>query len=218
MKKNVFKRYKNAKNIIIFSIVFICGIISLIYFQSNKKDSSDDFAVAEVTDTDKDNIKENDNITDTSAEEKVIVYVCGRVRSPGVYELKYGDRIIDAVNKAGGTLEDADLTSINMAELVEDSSKIEIYQVEAEIADNGDNTTGGTGKSSGSSTDSSGKVNINKADQTELMTLPGIGESRAGSIIAYRKEHGNFKTIEDIMNVSGIKESAFSKIKDLIKV
>lgn len=119
---------------------------------------------------------------------------------------------------AGGTLEDADLTSINMAELVEDSSKIEIYQVEAEIADNGDNTTGGTGKSSGSSTDSSGKVNINKADQTELMTLPGIGESRAGSIIAYRNEHGNFKTIEDIMNVSGIKESAFSKIKDLIKV
>ncbi len=79
--------------------------------------------MAEVTDTDKDNIKENDNITDTSAEEKVIVYVCGRVRSPGVYELKYGDRIIDAVNMAGGTLEDADLTSINMAELVEDSSK-----------------------------------------------------------------------------------------------
>lgn len=216
MKKNVFKRYKYTKNIIIFSFVFICGIVSLIFFQSNKN-SSDDFTVSESSAANKDNNRENEFNTDTSAAEKLVVYVCGRVRTPGVYELKYGDRVIDAVNMAGGTLEDADLTSINMAEPVEDSSKIEINSMGNTANDNsGENNTGSD--KADSSSDNSGKININKADLTSLMSLPGIGEARAGSIIAYRREHGSFKTIEDIMNVSGIKESAFSKIKDLIKV
>ena len=159
---------------------------------------------------------------DNEPPENVVVYVCGAVVNPGVYELSEGSRIDDAVIAAGGFSEDADRTYVNLAARLSDGSKLQIPTIsetsdetlakEIESFDTGDN-----GYKSGAS-DGSGLININTASQTELATLPGIGEGLAGKIIKYRDENGSFKSIEDIMKVSGIKDKLFSKIKDQITV
>ena len=159
---------------------------------------------------------------DNEPPENVVVYVCGAVVNPGVYELSEGSRIDDAVIAAGGFSEDADRTYVNLAARLSDGSKLQIPTIsetsdetlakEIESFDTGDN-----GYKSGAS-DGSGLININTASQTELATLPGIGEGIAGKIIKYRDENGSFKSIEDIMKVSGIKDKLFSKIKDQITV
>lgn len=135
--------------------------------------------------------------------EHIFVYVCGAVNSEGVYELPVGSRVYEAIEKAGGFREDAAKAEINQAEVLEDATRLYVPTI-SEAAD--------------MQSESDGKVNINKASKEELMTLPGVGSSRADSIIQYREEQGAFQSIEDIMQISGIKEGLFEKIKDLIKV
>ena len=158
--------------------------------------------------------------------QKIIVHVCGAVASPGVYELNEGSRIIDAVNRADGLLLTAASDYVNLAAVISDGEKIWIPTVEEakELAKNPDVFLGITQSTitaenePNSQTATSGKVNINTADKVLLCTLPGIGNTRAESIIDYRESHGGFRCIEDIMNVSGIKESSFQKIKEYIVV
>ena len=135
--------------------------------------------------------------------EYIFVYVCGAVNREGVYELLSGSRVYQAIEVAGGFREDADKNSVNQAEVLEDEERIYVPIVGEKIT---------------SVSEEEGKVNINKASKEELMTLPGVGESRAESIIQYREDVGAFQNIEDIMQVSGIKEGLFEKIKDLITV
>lgn len=137
------------------------------------------------------------------------VHVCGAVAVPGVYELPAGSRIFDAVELAGGVTEDGVPTALNFAERVYDGEQILVPTWEQYNA-------GWT--SAGAESVSDGRVNINTATKEQLMALNGIGESRAQAIIAYREEHGPFLTIEELMQVSGIKEAAFEKVKDYITV
>lgn len=137
----------------------------------------------------------------------ICVYVCGQVNSPGIYYIGAGLRVADAIEAAGGITEDAYVEALNLAENVSDGQRI---YVPAENETTGSPADSQSGRTS--------LININTADASELVTLPGIGESRALSIIAYREENGAYSKIEDIMNVSGIKEAAFSKIKDRICV
>ena len=127
-----------------------------------------------------------------------------------------GSRLYEAVSAAGGLREDAEDASLNQASLVEDGQQIYVPTQE-EVA-NG--TFGGAAEEGivESSQPSDGKMNINTADKTQLMTLPGIGESKAAAIITYRETHGNFQSIEDLMKVSGIKEGVFQKIQDKITI
>lgn len=140
------------------------------------------------------------------------VHICGAVKEPGVYQLPEGSRIYQAVEMAGGLLPEADERYLNLAAMVADGMQITIYTKE-EAA---------TAVQSGGGMEDSGtypsKIDINTAGKEALMTLKGIGESRAEAIIAYRKEHGPFKQIEDIMLVPGIKDGAFQKIKADITV
>ena len=139
----------------------------------------------------------------------IYVQVSGAVEHPGVYQLPEGSRIFEAVELAGGMTDAADINALNQAELLCDGQMIYVYAIgEKELA--GDETD--------AEPEDDGLVNLNTASREQLMTLPGIGASKAESIIAYRKEHGAFETIEDIMNIEGIKEGVFSKIKDHIKV
>lgn len=139
----------------------------------------------------------------------VVVHICGAVASPGVYELPSGSRIVDAVNVAGGLCDDADESYVNLAGIPADGDQIYIPTCEeAQFLK----------QSSQVDSASCGKVNINTADKALLCSLPGIGDTRAADIIAYRQEHGGFVAIEDIMRVSGIKEGSFQKIKELITV
>ena len=152
-----------------------------------------------------------DQAASSSTDTDIFVYVCGEVNSPGVYELEEGSRVYEAIEAAGGALEGADIDSVNQAELLTDGQQIKIYSREEMSQGTSLYNESGTAASSG-------KVNINTADKTLLMTLPGIGESRAGDIIKYRDEHGLFSSIEDIKNISGIKDKMFEKIKDYIEI
>lgn len=136
------------------------------------------------------------------------VHVCGAVRNPGVYKMQEGQRVFEAVEAAGGFSEEADESWLNLAELVSDGMKVEVLtRQQAEEWQV-------SGQESGKKT----KINLNLATKEQLMTLRGIGEARAEDIIRYRTEHGKFEKIEDIMQISGIKESAFEKIKEDITV
>lgn len=139
----------------------------------------------------------------TEDAEYIFVYVCGAVNREGVYELPSGSRIYEAIEIAGGFREDADTNAVNQAEVLEDEEKLYVPVIGEEVSDVSEDDD---------------KININKASKEELMTLPGVGESRADSIIKYREDVGAFQSIEDIMQVSGIKEGLFEKIKDLITV
>ncbi len=171
--------------------------------------------------------------TDPKSEEDMIVYVCGAVECEGVYELPHGSRVVDAVKAAGGFSLDAETTYINQAQVLEDGVKLKIPTCEEVAAlDNESLPSAGDvgasegsaafgindGSNSDSSSASDSKININTASESELITIPGIGPSKASSIISYREENGKFSAIEDIMNVTGIKEKFFEKVKDHITV
>ena len=151
--------------------------------------------------------------TEESGEEpgSIFVYVCGQVAAPGVYELSAGARVYQAIERAGGTLEGASPESLNLAQLAEDGQKVYVPSREEAAAVPGETA-------SPSPEQGAGKVNLNTAGLEELMTLTGIGQTRAEAIITYREEEGGFRAPEDIMNVDGIKEGIYEKLKDEITV
>lgn len=159
---------------------------------------------------------------ESSEAEPVIVHICGAVKAPGVYELEQGSRVMDAVNAGGGFLPEAAQDSCNLAEPVTDGCQIYIMtkqeSLEAEKASGIRQTGRIDGASAAVSGTGAGLVNLNTADKAALMTLPGIGESRADDILEWRSKNGGFQRIEDIMKISGIKKGAFEKIKDKITV
>ena len=173
-------------------------------------------------------------LSDASSEEAktLVVHICGAVSAPGVYELPAGSRIIDAVEAGGGFLPEADEACCNLAEEIVDGCQIYIMTKTESCADGQTEkkagiqtspdsdmqTTDRNVRSNSATALENGLVNLNTADVAALMTLPGIGESRAKAIISYREQHGAFAQIEDIMKISGIKQAAFSKIKDKITV
>nr|WP_269141917.1 helix-hairpin-helix domain-containing protein [Lientehia hominis] len=145
------------------------------------------------------------------------VHVCGAVSVPGVYELPFGSRIYEAIEAAGGMAEGAAADYLNMAGTLSDGDKVavpflsELSQEEQYGGDTAEN-----GGEPGASND--GLIDINHAEKELLMTLPGIGEAKAEALIAYREAHGAFERPEDIMQVSGIKEAAYERLKDKITV
>ena len=162
-------------------------------------------------------------------QERIYVDVCGAVANPGVFELAAGSRVFQAIEAAGGYLPEAVENCVNRAGVLTDGQQLYILTREemeqqgmsqAELA-NASNVSG-SGNSRNTEAVSSGqqdnRININTADEAQLTTLTGIGATRAQAIIAYREENGPFAVIEDIMNVQGIKEGTFAKIKDEIVV
>ncbi|MDO4177088.1 MAG: helix-hairpin-helix domain-containing protein [Bacillota bacterium] len=143
----------------------------------------------------------------------IYVDVGGAVVTPMLAELPEGSRVEDAIQAAGGLTEDADLSSINRAEFLEDGQKIYIPAFASDDTasdDSGARLSGGT--------DSGGMVNINSADSSTLQTLNGIGPATAEKIIDYRTRNGRFKSIDELKNVSGIGDKTFEKLKDYIIV
>ena len=131
------------------------------------------------------------------------VHVCGAVRSPGLMEIAAGSRAGDALEMAGGFADDADTDYVNLAAFLEDGQKLYFPTVE-ESRTMAPEEKGET------------KVDLNRAGEEELCSLPGIGSSRAKAILKYRNEHGKFQSIEEVLKVPGIKEGLYEQIKDLI--
>jgi len=161
------------------------------------------------------------------------VDVKGAVRNPGVYEFITGDKVIDAIEKAGGLIRSANTSNINLSKKLDEEMVVyvftnnEIKRASTVInCDTAcavetitiDNCVPGQSGSAGSNSPQSGKVNINRATLSELMTLPGIGEAKARTIIEFRTNNGPFEKIEDITKVSGIGQATFESLKDLITV
>lgn len=150
------------------------------------------------------------------SEEKLCVFVCGQVAAPGVYELAPDSRIYQAVEAAGGLLESAAGDYVNQAEPVADGQRVYIPSIEE--VQSGGSWPDGAGGDVSSSAASDGRVNLNTAGKEELMTLTGIGERKAEAIIQYRETSGGFGRIEELMQVEGIKEGTFEKIKEDIVI
>ena len=186
----------------------------------------------------KENNEQNENkeeIPNDQIQEKIIVHVSGAVVNEGIVELIEGSRVSDAIEKAGGLKEEASLKDINLAYKLEDGMKIYIpNNAEQEEKANKNNVLENNSKIDKMEEyitrteerqvnnvfykENELKVNINTATQTELETLPGIGPSTALKIINYRKENGNFTSLEAIKDVSGIGDAKFDSIRDFIVI
>lgn len=192
--------------------------------------ASEEDAVISNAAQEEDAAEEEDAAADgTDAQENVIVvYVCGAVVSPGVYELPEGTRVYEAVEAAGGFAENAEETYVNQALILSDQDRLYIPTKDEASEEGTESTaygvTNGTGTAASGDASSkdvesgSALINLNTATQEELESLPGIGEARALAIIAYREEHGAFSSIEDIQNVSGIGEAIYANLKAYITV
>lgn len=191
----------------------LMGTLIVVCFCSCGKDTAHyietDTVVSEMPDTEVEATEENQI---TSSESKLLyVYVCGQVKNPGVYTLPEGSRIYDVFELAGGFTESAATDYWNQARLLKDGEMLYVPSKE-EVKDRPieEETKGQTYESN--------KVNINTATIAELMSLPGIGETKAKAILAYRQEHGEFSSLEELKQVEGIKEAVFTKIKAYIEI
>ena len=219
-----------ALQIMTISIVVLCSDC----YKKEEQENVDN----EIMTVEKNEVLDEDNVTNVENIYKVRVDVKGAVKNPGVYELENNARVFDAINLAGGLKSSASTKYLNLSKKVTDEMIIYVYtttQVKnmnvsetvkeecscplidcsscagANIIVNDTSTSDSTNNEV-----SSEKISINNGTKEELMTLSGIGESKALAIIEYRTSNGGFTKIEDIMNVSGIGESAYSKIKDYI--
>lgn len=176
-------------------------------------------------------------LTDEPKPEQIAVYICGAVNKPGVCYLPAGARICDALEEAGGFTAEADSQWLNQARTLADGEMLVVYTaaetaqmkeqgIERGTAAAGDASGSGQSIASGSGRDAAAGngegngslINLNTATKEQLMTLPGIGEAKADAIIRYRTETGLFASTEDVMNISGIKNSVYEKIRDKVTV
>ena len=203
---------KQKINIIIF-IIIMCTVIG--YYIINKVEKYD-YSELELIE----NVEElaNNNVENNIESEKIVIHITGEVEEEGVIELEKGARIADAIEMAGGTTEEADLSKVNLAYSLSDGQKLNIPNVNEKEQEDIVKDEPGNNIIIEGNEEKEVKININKATQTEIETLPGIGPSTALKIINYRNEHGKFKNIEDIKNVSGIGDSKFENIKEYICV
>ena len=213
------------QKIFFFIILAIMVIVIIYYIYSNLYKNEFNFSYDnnilnenDLIEISNDIPNSNINTLDTNEiSNLIIVYVCGAVKENKVVTLKENSRICDAIDAVGGLNKDADLTNINLAYILEDGEKIYIPKKGEEILNNSSPTSQTSSYSTSSSSyTKNNKININKATQTELETIPSIGPSTALKILNYREKNGKFSKIEDIKNVSGIGNAKYEKIKDYI--
>lgn len=156
-------------------------------------------------------MKESEVSSQETEAQLLYIYVCGEVAFPGVYTLSEGSRICDLFEAAGGLTENAAPDYWNQARLLVDGEMIYVPTIEEakERLESGLSTN---------TDNANGKINLNTASLDQLMEIPGIGEAKASAILRYREENGGFSSIEEIMNIEGIKEGVFSKMKEYIVV
>ncbi|WP_069649251.1 helix-hairpin-helix domain-containing protein [Caloranaerobacter ferrireducens] len=203
---------KKEQIVILILVVCIISVVSIKLIRSNEiKIDEVGQDINNIEDTENVNTSEK-NIEEENIDKTIMVHISGEVYRPGLVILKEGDRVIDAVNAAGGLKEEADLDRINLAKKLVDEEKIYIPKKgeESFTSNSQENVVASTNVSTS-------KIDINNASLNELMDLPGIGKVLAGRIIEYRTKN-RFNDIEEIKNVSGIGEKKFEAIRDLITV
>ena len=211
------------KKIIIISIIIITILFLIYLIYKNNQNYTNEINLNEILQTEDTNNERNEinniitNTIDTIQNNEIIVHITGEVKKEGVIHLNKGDRIIDAIKKAGGETKQADLSQVNLAYELQDGQKIYIPNKNEKILKYIVDENGNTNINSLNSKEEE-KVNINTANQSELDSLPGIGPATAQKIIEYRNQNGNFKKIEDLQNVKGIGQAKYEEIRNNIEV
>ena len=208
---------KYKKQVTILGSVLAVIVVYFFFIQ----DSSNSATIETIDQNALATIGSTPNIPETEMEDTpqtIIVDVKGAVKFPGVYTLSEEQRIIDAIEAAGGYTDDANPMLINHAQKLQDEMVVYIPNSSEDALEEMELFLQMTEINSTSSGNSSGKININKAAESELTQLPGIGPSKASAIIQHRSEHGNFHVVEDLKQVTGIGDKTFEQLKDLIDV
>ena len=235
------ERFKEMKKY----IYLIGGLLLLVIFVFIYFNREDDSIILDNTLSE---VSDDINTTTLITDNKVFIDIKGAVKKPGVYELSNDDKVIDAINKAGGLKSDADTSNINLSKKLTNEMVVYIFTknelkttikttISSALTTTKKSTTSTTKiidntchcetieinncineEENNSSNEDDSKININTATKDELMTLNGIGDAKATAIIEYREQKGSFSSIEDIINVTGISETIYDKIKDNIKV
>ena len=197
---------QNVKSII---LAFVCSLIVIIgglfYFNQSK---TEDYSGVSFSNTSNETNNKDEKAEDKH-DEKIFVDVKGAVKHPGVFETTKDKRVKDLIEEAGGLLEDADTSTLNLSQKVKDQMVIYVLKHGEKLKQISD---GGTSSSSGD------VININTANLEQLMKISGVGKTKAEAIISYREKNGDFKKKEDITKVRGIGKATFEKIKDKIEV
>ena len=197
---------QNVKSII---LAFVCSLVLIIggLFYYNQSKTEDYSGVSFSNISNKANNK--DEKAEDKHDEKIFVDVKGAVKHPGVFETTKDKRVKDLIEEAGGLLDDADTSTLNLSQKVKDQMVIYVLkhgEKSKQISDGGTNSSNGD------------VININTANKEQLMKISGVGKTKAEAIISYREKNGDFKKKEDITKVHGIGKATFEKIKDKIEV
>lgn len=205
---------KDIKQKLIIAISVLLIVIGIVY-NFLKQNSENEISYENIIVQDIENIVSDEEVVEEK--EYIKIHITGQVRTSGIIELEYGSRISDAIEKAGGLTEFASLKNVNLAYKLEDGQKLYIptteEDVESVLMENGENIIKETNVS-----EKSKVININKANEVQLEEIPGVGPSMASKIVNYRNENGEFKSIEDLKNISGIGEKKFETMREYICV
>lgn len=205
------KRFRTSMLAVFFTALFLlsaCGRTSYLE-KKNRTGENPEKSRTETSGEKTEGKKTKEKTGETAGEQTCAVHVAGAVNAPGVVYISPKARVHEAIEAAGGLREDADGDSLNQAETVKDGQKILVLTKE-EAAQERSSLAEGTA--------AGGKVRLNTATKEQLMTLPGIGESKAEAILSWRKEHGSFSSVDDLSRISGIKEGVISKFRDRVTV
>ncbi|MDD9147612.1 MULTISPECIES: helix-hairpin-helix domain-containing protein [unclassified Sporolactobacillus] len=206
--------------IVLFALLAAASLSLLVMYRYYTAKSASETAKTESMFSKTDQKKTAEQLSGTAQTEKkqssaaAVVDVKGAVRAPGIYRMNASDRVVDAIRSAGGLTEKADGSQINLARKVADEMVVyvpEKGEKESPILAGPPAADSAAAASGGS--DREKTVNINTADEQGMQDLPGIGPAKAKAIVAYRNEHGPFKTVDELTNVSGIGEKSLEKIK-----
>jgi competence protein ComEA len=234
-------RYKKGKHLYlaIFFIIFlmIASFLFIFIFQRQQINTKENILKSYYSDTEKSivdasaslNTADSSRVITSISKSVIKVYICGHIKTPGVYDIENGSRLVDLVSLAGGATGDACLEAINLAQILTDSQKFYIPSLDEikngvpsffnEWEDINSNSNDSISTNMANSESFQNKViNINFAGLSELVQLPGIGDVIAQNIIDYRNKYGQFKSKEELKNVKGIGEKKFEEIKDFISV
>ncbi|WP_227934895.1 helix-hairpin-helix domain-containing protein [Alkalihalobacillus deserti] len=193
------------KEYVVFSgiVVLLVSVVLFLHFRNSEEEAIVDLFQADLHTVTSETDKSLNN-----QETFIMIDIKGAIARPGVYELKQGDRVYHAIDKAGGLLTEADEQQLNLAQLLQD--EMVIY-----VPVQGEDVQSFQGMNSVSS-QSEGKIAINQVEAGEIEQLPGIGPSKAAAIISYRDEHGPFKDINDLLNVSGIGPKSIENLEEYL--
>ena len=208
--ENIYEWVKKSKFWLLVNFIFILILFAGVWIFRQDKSAPVEAQASIFLNTEENASKEEDILK----EDQIFVDIKGQVANPGMYEANSNMRINDAIEMAGGFLEDAQTNHVNLAQRLQDQMVIFVPRMGEESKQEGNIQAGISVEDTGNEE----KVNINTADESQLQTLNGIGQKRAQEIIRYRQANGSFKSLEDLKNVPGFGAASVEKLREFVRV